>query len=148
MTADVARSQPAALQAESQRRAEEAYQRATTALAKLRRQGSEITFASVARAADVSTRYLYDHPEFADQIRKLRPAAARQPLPEAADGESGIVSVLRARIVQQQTKISDLEGIIRQLKHDLEIAHGVIIKQRAGRTPTRSGSERSIDTDD
>lgn len=130
MTADDARSQPAALQAASQRRAEGAYHRANTALAKLRRQNSEITFASVARAAGVSSRYLQSHPELAAQIRRLRPAAARQPLPEAADGESGIVSVLRARIMQQHTKISDLEGTIQALKHDLEIAHGEIIKLR------------------
>lgn len=96
----------------------------------------------------MSQRYLHSHDELAGQIRKLRLAAARQPLLEAADGESGIVSVLRAKILQQQTKIGDLEGIIRSLKHDPEIAHGEIIKRRAGRTSTRSGPERSIDTDD
>ncbi|MFT4167228.1 MAG: hypothetical protein QM650_18490 [Microlunatus sp.] len=133
MTTDAARSQPAALQAVTRRRSDAVYQRATTALAKLRREGSEITFASVAREAQVSRRYLHSHDELAGQIRKLRPAAARQPLPEAADGESGIVSVLRAKILQQQTKISDLEGVIRSLKHDLEIAHGEIIMLRSGR---------------
>ena len=135
MTADAARSQPAALQAASQRKAEEAAQRASSALTKLRRQNSEITFASVARAAGVSSRYLQSQPELAAQIRKLRPAAARQPLPEASDGESGIVSVLRARIVQQHTKISDLEGTIRGLRHDPEVAHGEIIKLRSRHRP-------------
>lgn len=142
MAADAARSQPAALQAASQRKAEDAYQRASSALAKLRRQSSEITFASVARAAGVSSRYLQSHPELAAQIRKLRPAAARQPLPEAIDGESGIVSVLRARIVLQQGKISDLEEAIRSLRHDLEIAHGEIIKLRRRHRAVGEGEPR------
>lgn len=131
MTANAARSQPPALQAATQERKDGVYLRATTALAKLRRQGSKITFASVAREAQVSQRYLYAHDELAGQIRKLRPAAARQPLPEAAGGESGVVSVLRARIIQQQTKISGLEDTIRTLKHDLAIAHGEVIKSRS-----------------
>ena len=135
MTANAAQSQPAALQAASQRKTEDAYQRASTALARLRRQGNKITFASVARAAGVSQRYLHGHDELAGQIRKLRPAAARQPLPEATDDESGIVSVLRARIVQQQTKISDLEETIRSLNHDLAIAHGEIIKLKSRPRP-------------
>ena len=130
MTADAARSQPAALQAASQRKAEDTYQRAADALAWLRRQKCEITFASVARRAGVSQRYLHGHPELAGQIRQLRPSSGRHPLPEPTDTESGIVSVLRARIAQHQTKISDLEKVIRSLRQDLEVAHGEIIKLR------------------
>lgn len=130
MTADAVRSQPAALQAATQRKAENAYQRASSALAELRRQGREVTFASVAREAGVSQRYLHSHEELAGRIRRLRPAAARQPLPEASGTESGIVSVLRARLGQQQTTIRDLENAIRSLKLDLEVAHGEIIRLR------------------
>lgn len=78
----------------------------------------------------MSSRYLQSNPELAAQIRKLRTAAARQPLPEATDTESGVVSVLRARIMQHQTTISGLEDTVRSLKRDLEIAHGEIIKLR------------------
>ena len=125
--------QPAELQAATRRKADQAHARATAALARLRRSGDVVTFASVAREAGVSQRYLHSHDEFADQIRRLRPSLARQPLPPVTDTESGVVSVLRAKINAQQDKIGSLDEAIRRLKHDLEIAHGEIIKLRSQR---------------
>lgn len=130
-----AHPQPDALHAASQHKAEKTRALAANALARLRSTGAEITFASVAREAGVSQRYLYTQSDFAQQIRKLRPAAARQPLPEASDTESGIVSVLRARLRQQENTISDLHDTIRGLKRELEIAHGEIIKLRSRPRP-------------
>lgn len=88
--------------AASRRKAETAEKAARAAIAKLRRSGTAISVAAVAREAGVSQHYLHQHPDLGPLIRSIRNASTTPaPTPPAEPSQSGIVSVLRARIEAQ-----------------------------------------------
>ena len=63
---------PQHLREAAQRRHHQATERATAALARLSAAGVAISFASVAREADVSTDFLYRQPQLRQRIQQMR----------------------------------------------------------------------------
>lgn len=68
---------PQHLRDAAQRRHQQATERTTTALARLSAAGAAISFASVAREANVSTDFLYRHPQLRQRIQTMRTTNGR-----------------------------------------------------------------------
>jgi hypothetical protein len=69
---------PQHLRDAAQRRHQQATERATAALARLSAGGATISFASVAREADVSTDFLYRQPQLRQRIQQMRTPNVRR----------------------------------------------------------------------
>jgi Family of unknown function (DUF6262) len=69
---------PQHLREAAHRRHQQATDRATTALAQLSAAGASISFASVAREADVSTDFLYRQPQLRQRIQQMRTTNGRR----------------------------------------------------------------------
>ena len=85
-------------------RAEQAAEKGIRALI---RDGGQISFAAVARASGVSTKFLHQHPELSERIRTLR--AQQRGSTEArheatATGESAIIAALRRQLREEQER--------------------------------------------
>lgn len=85
--------------------------RAETAVEKglrtLIKDGGQISFAAVARASGVSTKFLHQHPELSARVRTLRDqqkGLAETRHEKSATGESAIISALRRRIREQEDR--------------------------------------------
>ena len=118
--------------AASRRKAETAEKAARTALTKLRRSGTPITVAAVAREAGVSQHYLHQHPDLGPLIRSIRNATtAPQPTPPAEPSQSGIVSVLRARIEAQTQERRELLQRISALESEVSTLRGALAQAQA-----------------
>ena len=123
---------PQHLRDAAQRRHEQATERATTALARLSTAGKAITFASVAREADVSTDFLYRQPQLRQRIHQMRTSKGQCASPPATgDGialnASGPVRALSAQLKemrrQHRKEVTDL-------KEALAVAHGETLALR------------------
>lgn len=132
------------LQRSARARRENTAARAEKALTDLARAGSAITFASVARAAGVSSDFLYRHPDFRDRIAELRTTGAVR-LPGGAVPQEGPTDVDRP-----SAAIRALSGQIKQMRRDhlaeiatlrraLELAHGenLGLRRRLNQQTTR-----------
>lgn len=85
-------------------RAETAVERGIRALIK---DGGQISFAAVARASGVSTKFLHQHPELSDRIRKLRQQQrgdAETNHEQSATGEASVIAALRRQLREQQDR--------------------------------------------
>lgn len=87
-------------------RAEQAVEKGIRALIK---DGGQISFAAVARASGVSTKFLHQHPDLSARIRVLR--GQQRGLTEAqhaesASGESAVVAALRRQLREQRERHS------------------------------------------
>lgn len=115
---------PQHLRDAAERRHREAVERTTTALGKLSADGKPITFSSVARAASVSTDFLYRHPEIRKRIQELRTTSGAQrrvPSDEPRDSASAPVRALSAQIKELRRRHhQEVTG----LKDALAVAHG------------------------
>lgn len=85
-------------------RAEQAVEKGIRALIK---DGGQISFAAVARASGVSTKFLHQHPDLSSRIKALRAqqgglAEARHG--ESASGESAVIAALRRQLREQQER--------------------------------------------
>jgi predicted Zn-dependent protease len=78
---------PQHLREAAQRRHDQATGRAATALARLSATGAAVSFASVAREADLSTDFLYRQPQLRQRIQQMRTPINRTV--SAVDSESG-----------------------------------------------------------
>lgn len=78
---------PQHLRKAAQRQHDQATERATTALARLSTTGAAVSFASVAREADVSTDFLYRQPQLRQRIQQMRTPINRTV--NAVDSEGG-----------------------------------------------------------
>ena len=118
--------------AASRRKAETAEKAARAAITKLRRSGNAITVAAVAREAGVSQHYLHQHPDLGPLIRSIRNAnttpANTQP---AEPSQSGIVSVLRARIEAQTQERRELMQRISALESEVSTLRGALAQAQA-----------------
>ena len=114
--------------AASRRKAETAEKAARAAITQLRRAGTPITIAAVAREAGVSQHYLHQHPDLGPLIRSIRNTHNSGAKPLAADepSQSGIVSVLRARIEAQTHERRELRQRISALESEVEILRGAL----------------------
>lgn len=118
--------------AASRRKSEAAEKAARKALTRLRRAGTPITVAAVAREAGVSQHYLHQHPDLGPLIRSIRNAnttpANTQP---AEPSQSGIVSVLRARIEAQTQERRELMQRISALESEVSTLRGALAQAQA-----------------
>lgn len=118
--------------AASRRKAETAEKAARAAITKLRRSGTAITVAAVAREAGVSQHYLHQHPDLGPLIRSIRTAStAPESTPPAEPSQSGIVSVLRARIEAQTQQRRELLERISALESEVATLRGALTQAQA-----------------
>ena len=115
---------PQHLRDAAQQRHLQAIERATAALAQLSAAGKAITFASVARQANVSTDFLYRQPQLRQRIQQLRitsaPQRASAPTDEPADA-SAPVRALSAQLKELRRRHREE---VDALKQALAAAHG------------------------
>lgn len=117
---------PQHLRDAAQRRHEETTERATAALARLSAAGEAITFASVAREADVSTDFLYRQPQLRQRISQMRtPNGHRAATPGADDGMALSTSApVRVLATQLKELRREHRKEITDLREALAAAHG------------------------
>jgi hypothetical protein len=117
---------PEHLREAAQRRHQQATERATTALARLSAGGAAISFASVAREADVSTDFLYRQPELRQRIQQMRATSSRRADTAAAeDGASPTTSApVRALSAQLKELRRRHRDEITELQQALAVAQG------------------------
>jgi hypothetical protein len=95
---------PQHLREAAQRRHQEATERASTALARLSSAGAAISFASVAREADVSTDFLYRQPQLRQRIQQMRTANGHQVDAVTADNTTPPTASAAVRALSAQLK--------------------------------------------
>lgn len=116
---------------------------AEQAIRRLIKRGEPITFQAVARAADVSHAFLYNHPELRGRIEHLRARHRPQPQPpETGDPDNNLLLALTTQI-ERLKKQHRTE--VQALRDALEQAHGENLNlrrelTRRGRTPTNDPS--------
>lgn len=117
---------PQHLREAAQRRHDQATERATTALARLSAAGAAISFASVAREADVSTDFLYRQPQLRQRIQQLRTPNTRNTTSLDSEGgtppaESAPVRALSAQLKELRRRHHDE---VSALQNALAVAQG------------------------
>lgn len=88
-------------------RAEQAVERGIRTLIK---DGGQISFAAVARASGVSTKFLHQHPDLSGRIKQLRTqqtGTTEAAHASTATGESAVVAALRRQLRDQQQRHRD-----------------------------------------
>lgn len=118
---------PQHLRDAAHRRHQQATDRATPALARLSAAGASISFASVAREADVSTDFLYRQPQLRQRIQQMRITNGRHvDTAAAATARPSTDASAPVRVLSAQLK--DLRRRHREevdaLQHALAIAQG------------------------
>lgn len=105
-----------ALQEAAALKAKESAERVERALEKMLKQGQVINFKSVGDVANVSTAYLYKHPELRTRIETLRDqqknsSKPKQPPPASDNSKAVIIYNLRAENKKLRTDIDELRRI-------------------------------------
>lgn len=119
-----------ALAAATRRRRETAEQAVHKALRQARKAHSPVTVAAIARAAGVSTDFIYRHPELRPQVealRQARPPAGPAATPDAAAAESTLIRRLTRQLADERRKRREE---IAELRAALETAHGELLNLR------------------
>ncbi len=117
------------LRRHAQQRSDDARRRIDKALRDLRKQGAPINVNAVARAAEVTRKTIYAHPDLLERIRAHTPlhlTPAPQSRPPAA--ENSIVAALRRQLTTQQTQLSKLKTELKARDDALAAAHGEIAR--------------------
>lgn len=109
-------------------RAEQAVEKGIRALIK---DGGQISFAAVARASGVSTKFLHQHTDLSARIRALRDqqmgvAEARHQ--ESATGESAVIAALRRQLREQRQRhrveSKALRSRLAEQEHQIAVLYG------------------------
>jgi hypothetical protein len=95
---------PEHLREAAQRRHQEATERATAALARLSAGGAAISFASVAREADVSTDFLYRQPQLRQRIQQMRTTNGWHAHTDTTDDSPPVTTSAPVRALSAQLK--------------------------------------------
>lgn len=119
-------------------RREEATQRATIALSRMKASDREINFRAVALEARVSAAWLYDHRELRGQIMRLRKSQTLRSPAESERAARGNLST-KSVIATLRLRIKKLEEKNRELTERLEHAYGVIAEISQSASSTTSG---------
>ena len=106
-----------------QQRKEQKRQQVFEAVRVLQQQGKTITFAAIARMAQVSISYLYKWPEVKDFIQSLRKEQSHQFAPLPQEPEPGPYSLKTLHEVARK-RIKELEAEIQELKRQNELYRG------------------------
>lgn len=114
---------PQHLREAAQRRHDQATERATAALVRLSAGGPAISFASVAREADISTDFLYRQPQLRQRIQELRTTGIGHDSPpkEETNGGSAPVRALSTQIKDLRRRYHEEVAL---LKDALAVAQG------------------------
>lgn len=115
---------PQHLRDAAERRHQEAFERATVALGRLCAEGKPITFSSVARAASVSTDFLYRQPQVRQRIQELRNSKAAGVAALGEENPAGGSAPVRAlsRQIKELRQRHTVE--VRELQKALAVAQG------------------------
>jgi hypothetical protein len=117
------------LRQHAQARHQAALERTERAIQSLLVQGQPVNFSTVARAASVSTAWLYQQTALKARIQQLRSGTAL-PMPPAGkvrasdDSRATIIATLRQRVEQ-------LEKENRELRKQLEVVYGELAQRQA-----------------
>lgn len=107
-------------------RHEAACRRTEEALQRMLREGQPVNFKTVAKAAAVSTAWLYGQPSIKARIQRLRdqsiPKVAALKAPASDASKDAMIATLRQRIKQ-------VEAENRELRKQLEIVYGQLHMQ-------------------
>lgn len=117
------------LRAAAATRTKQVEHRATEALTSLRADGQPITFAAVARAAGISTDFLYRHPTIRAHIEDLRQQPTH-PTPSSPTVDAGESSVVRALTNQLRDLKREHRSEVKHLHDALAAAHGENLRLR------------------
>lgn len=99
--------------------------KAQCALRQLSGRGQQITFASVAREAGVSTDFLYRHPELRNTITSLRtPTSRPTSVDDAEPSSSATTAAVQALSSRMKQLIREHQEEVRTLQRALATAHG------------------------
>lgn len=123
---------PQHLRDAAQRRHEETTERATAALARLSAAGKAITFASVAREADVSTDFLYRQPQLRQRIQQMRTSSSQGANSHVGDDDMALNASAPVRALSAQLKELRRRHHkeVTDLKEALAVAHGETLALR------------------
>ena len=117
---------PQHLREAAQRRHDQATERATAALASLSAAGAAISFASVAREADVSTDFLYRQPQLRQRILQMRTPNLRNA--NTLDSEGGMRPADSAPVRALSAQLKELRrrhhDEVSKLQNALAVAQG------------------------
>ena len=125
---DPARHAP--LAAAAARRRGDARQRTQQALQDLHRTGAPISFATVARAADVSRKFLYSQPDLREHIERARAAQADAPRSTVPLRERASDTSVRARLRAALEENQRLRDDNAQLRQEIAVLHGMLREAR------------------
>jgi len=120
----------AALQQAARAKHQQAVQRAEAGLRRLVKDGQEITFRSVARAAGVSLDFLYADADLRKRIETLRGQqrqGARPPAQEPSTDNSTVIHALTEALRRERTTHREQ---VRDLEQRLASAHGELLRLR------------------
>ncbi|MCC0178028.1 hypothetical protein I4641_13670, partial [Waterburya agarophytonicola K14] len=106
----------AKLNAVQEQRKQNCLVRTEKAIAEVKKKGQRLSFANIARAADVSVSYLYKYPEIKQRIQDLRREQERNgkpatPQPRSDKSSQVIINQLKERIKKLQTERDSLRRI-------------------------------------
>lgn len=111
-------------------RAESAVEKGIRTLIK---DGGQISFAAVARASGVSTKFLHQHPDLSARIRSLRDqqrGAAETQHEASATGVPGVIAALRREMREQQQRhraeTKELRERVAEQERQIAILYGQI----------------------
>lgn len=120
-----------ALREASRGRTARAEQAAEKGIRTLIKDGGQISFAAVARASGVSTKFLHQHHDLSSRIRQLRTqqgGLTETRHEESATGESAIVAALRRQLREQQeqhrSEARELRGRLAEQERQIAALYG------------------------
>lgn len=119
-------------------RTADATARARRAITKLHATGQPITFVSVARTADVSTSFLYQHPDLRREILERRAPATSST--SVSTTRSATVDSLRTKLAVAVERNRDLTEEITVLRTENEALRSRLLEQRRASTPSAAPS--------
>lgn len=137
------------LRRHAKQRTADARQRIEKAIRELRKQQAVINVNSVARAACVTRKTIYNQPDLLQRIRTQPPVrvTAAPPPSTPAGQETSIVTALRRELTSQQTRyrtqLAELRATLQQTQEALAIAHAEL--HRLNQQQSTGASQRPKD---
>ena len=110
------------LAAATQRRHDDAHQRAQEAIRVAAMRGEAVTASTLASRAGVSRAFLYAHPDLIDAIRELRSSGRRADTAPTRQRATETSLLRRIEVLHKRNK--ELRSENQDLRRRLEIAHG------------------------
>ncbi|MGL5441184.1 MAG: hypothetical protein ACRDDJ_01755 [[Mycobacterium] stephanolepidis] len=122
------------LRRHAQQRSDDARRRIDKAIRDLRKKGAPVNVNAVARAAEVTRKTIYAHPDLLEHIRAHIPLHAVAPAYDSRSpaAENSIVAALRRQLTTQQTQLSKLRTELKDRDEALAAAHGEIARLSNG----------------